>query len=441
MEELYQLFRNASGVCIDTRKLEPGQLFFALRGPNFDANQFVQKALDMGAHAAVADDPVVAENNPRIFLVSDVLKSMQKLANYHRKNYKGPVLALTGSNGKTTTKELISAVLRQKFKVHATIGNYNNLIGLPYTILSMKDDTEFLLLEMGANAPGEIAELCRIAEPDLGLITNIGKAHLEGFGSIEGVVRAKCELYDHLASINGTAFVNLAEKHLEENSRNIQNRIFYSSEQENYGHSLVVKSALLSHYPVLEIKFSLGEGKTEQIVKSRLTGTYNYPNIATAIATGAYFAIDPQKIASGISAYEPKNNRSEVVKKDSNTVFLDAYNANPSSMKASVSYFLEHFPPPRFLILGDMLELGADSDREHQWLIDELLLKRDQFSHLWLVGEEFSRIKTTAFIRHFRTVEEAKDAFEKLGFENYSLMLKGSRGIGLERFVNPLKRV
>ncbi len=437
MKELYQTFLNSKGVCIDSRKIRKGEIFFAIKGPNFDANRFAVKAIENGALAAVVDNPKIAGNHPDFFVVADALKTMQQLANHHRKKFEGSVFALTGSNGKTTTKELIKSVLCQKYKVHATGGNYNNLIGLPYTILNSKAGTELMVLEMGANAPGEIAQLCQISEPDIGMITNIGKAHLEGFGTLEGVIRAKSELYDKLAEREGTALVNLAEKYLEANSTKVPNRVFYSSsEQQKNDRELIVQAKLMAHYPEMKVRFKLRDSNQSTEINCQLTGRYNFPNIVSAIATGAFYGLSQEEIAAGIAAFKPFTNRSEIINFRTNSVFLDAYNANPSSMRASIDHFLENFPNPRILILGDMLELGKDSMEEHRQLVRDLQEKNDEYEQLWLVGQEFGKLNVDAPILHFPSAEKVSEELKKQGLENHSILLKGSRGIGLERVID-----
>ena len=437
MKKLYQTFLNCKGVCIDSRKIREGEIFFAIKGPNFDANKFAGKAMENGALAAVVDNPKIAGNHPDFFFVTDALKTMQQLANHHRKNFEGSVFALTGSNGKTTTKELIKSVLNQKYRVHATGGNYNNLIGLPFTILNSKAKTELMVLEMGANAPGEIAQLCQIAEPDVGMITNIGKAHLEGFGTLDGVVRAKSELYDSLAEREGTALVNLAEKHLEVNSKKVKNREFYSSNGlVKNGRELIVQAELMSHYPEISLRFKLRKFTHFTEVNCQLTGRYNFPNVVSAIATAAYYGLSQEEIAEGIKTFKPFTNRSEIITFRSNSVFLDAYNANPSSMRASIDHFLENFPGPRILILGDMLELGTDSMKEHRQLVSDLEEKNDNYEQLWLVGKEFGKLDVNAPIRHFPSAEKVAEELKKQEIRNHSILLKGSRGIGLEKIID-----
>ncbi len=293
-----------------------------------------------------------------------------------------------------------------------------------------------MVLEMGANAPGEIAQLCQIAEPDAGMITNIGKAHLEGFGTLEGVINAKSELYHSLAEREGIALVNLAEKYLEVNSKKVKKRVFYSSnEPKTNGRELIAQAELMAHYPKIKLRFKLIKSSYYTEVSCQLTGRYNFPNIVSAIATGAFYGLSQEEIAAGISAFKPFTNRSEIINFRTNTVFLDAYNANPSSMRASIDHFLENFSNPRILILGDMLELGTDSMEEHRQLVRDLQDKKAEYEQLWLVGKEFGKLDVEAPTRHFPSAEKVAEELETQSIRNHSILLKGSRGIGLERIV------
>nr|MBS0037501.1 UDP-N-acetylmuramoyl-tripeptide--D-alanyl-D-alanine ligase [Saprospiraceae bacterium] len=434
MRNLYRKFKDSAGVCIDTRKLREGEMFFALKGPNFNANEFALPALKNHASYAVVDDPALKNTHPGIILVDDVLKSMQQLALYHRRQFKGHLLALTGSNGKTTTKELLHAVLKNKFNTHATVGNYNNLIGLPFTILNCPEECEFLILEMGANTTGEIKQLCEIAEPNYGMITNIGKAHIEGFKSIEGVKKAKGELYDFLAKSQGIAFVNLNEPFLQNLSKSIEKRIFYSTLESGDSEDVITRTRLIKKHPFLSVEY---QNKHEKWipVQSKLPGAYNYHNIAAAIVVGKYFDLSDGEIQNGIEGYSPVNNRSQWMKKDDNQFFMDAYNANPSSLRASVFDFLENCPNPKILILGDMLELGESSLKEHRQIVDELLSQKDNYEQLWLVGSEFGKLRPEKDVLFFETSTEAKVHLQNLKLKNHYLFIKGSRGILLEKII------
>lgn len=434
MEKIYQYYLKCNGISIDSRKIEPGNMFFALKGPNFNANQFALQAIEKGAIYAVVDDAKIAKKHPQLIQTDDVLITLQKLANYHRIHFKGVVFALTGSNGKTTTKELIASVMSQQFKTHYTPGNYNNLIGLPFTILNMPEQTEFLILEMGANGPGEIEKLCAIAKPDSGLITNIGKAHLEGFGSIEGVKKAKSELYNSLKSDDGTTFVNLDEKFLDELSSPITKKIFYGSRSDGKVSKLNLKACLLAHYPTLKISFTW-ENNTTQYVDSNLPGSYNYANIITAIAVGKFYGLSDALVIKGIQSYTPKNNRSQWEQIGTNRFFMDAYNANPSSMRASLFSFLENCSELPILILGDMREVGDYSLYEHQILIDELYQKSKKIKELWLVGEEFQKINIKGKTKRFLNSDEAKKYFKHQNYSGEVFFMKGSRGIALEKII------
>ncbi len=434
MEKLYHYYLKCSGISIDSRKIEQGNMFFALKGPNFDANQFAVQAIEKGATYAVVDDAEIAKSHPQLILTEDVLTTLQNLASYHRTQFKGIVFALTGSNGKTTTKELIASVISQQFKTHYTSGNYNNLIGLPFTILNMPEGTEFLILEMGANGPGEIAELCKIAQADSGLITNIGKAHLEGFGSIEGVKKAKSELYDSLKENDGTVFVNLDEKFLEELSESIPKKIFYGSTSNKKVTKLNLSTSLEAHFPTLKLSYNWGDNATQHVA-SNLPGGYNYANIITAIAVGKFYGLSDAQVIRGIASYTPKNNRSQWEQIGTNRFFMDAYNANPSSMRASLFSFLENCSNLPILILGDMREVGDYSLHEHQSLIDELYKSPNQFKELWLVGDEFQKIKIKGETKRFLNSDEAAKYYQQQNYANEVFFLKGSRGIALEKII------
>ena len=435
MEKLYQYYLKCSGISIDSRKIEQGNMFFALKGPNFDANKFALQALEKGATYAVVDDAEIKKCHPQLILTDDVLTTLQKLANYHRTQFKGTVFALTGSNGKTTTKELITSVISQQFKTHYTPGNYNNLIGLPFTILNMPEGTEFLILEMGANGPGEIAELCKIAQANSGLITNIGKAHLEGFGSIEGVKKAKSELYVSLKENNGTVFVNLDEKFLEELSNSISKKIFYGSTSNQKVTKLNLRASLQTHYPSLKLSYSWENNATQHVV-SNLPGGYNYANIISAITIGKFYGLSDEQVIRGIESYTPKNNRSQWEQIGTNHFFMDAYNANPSSMRASLFSFLENYSDLPIIILGDMREVGDSSLHEHQSLIDELYQSPNKFKELWLVGDEFQKIKIKGKTKRFLNSDEALNYFKQQKYSKEVFFLKGSRGIALEKIID-----
>lgn len=407
-------------------------MFFALKGPNFDGNQFALNALQKGAKYAVVDDFKLHGRSEHLFFVEDTEVALQRLAEIHRDNFLHPVLALTGSNGKTTSKELIAAVLAKKYNVHATKGNFNNLIGLPHTILNMPQGTNFLVLEMGANAQGEIAALCEIGNPEYGLITNIGKAHLEGFGGIEGVVKGKGELFDFLSKENGTAFVNIGLEYLKDMSRDIPKRVVYSSDFNSPSIGENVGVRLIRTKPVIELQIVLPDGDLIPII-TKISGSYNFHNIITALTVGNYFQVPPARMASAIADFTPHSNRSQLMEISGNTIFLDAYNANPTSMRVSVTDFLENYSRPSVLILGDMLEVGDESEKEHRELVEYLLVDHSKFDELWLVGSEFGKLEIkNPKLLYFSSSSFAKDFFVNRNLEGYHIFVKGSRGIKLE---------
>ncbi|MBQ2727823.1 MAG: UDP-N-acetylmuramoyl-tripeptide--D-alanyl-D-alanine ligase [Alistipes sp.] len=407
MSKLYDLFQAHPIISTDTRRITPGSLFFALRGTSFDGNRFAADALAKGAVAAVVDDPTVATDE-RYVVVEDVLTALQELAREHRRTLQIPILAIAGSNGKTTTKELVSRVLAQKYHIYATRGNLNNHIGVPLTLLAMTTETEFGIVEMGASACEEIARLCEIAEPDFGLLTNVGRAHLEGFGGVEGVRRGKGELYDYLASTGGTAFVRQDDAMLK---------------------------AMAEERPTLTVihyAAQLAEG-----IEHHLEGDFNRYNVAAAVAVGAYFSIPLTAIGHAIASYQPDNNRSQRMQTERNTLIVDCYNANPTSMQASIRNFLNEplgAHKRRILILGDMRELGAWAEEEHRAILDEVT---DTAAEVWLVGEEFTRAATTA-----RTPMVCFDRCDALCQWLHDtpptealILIKGSHSIGLERTI------
>lgn len=418
MSSLYELFREHPHISTDTRRIEPGSIFFALHGANFDGNRFVAEALDKGAAAAVADHPEAlgaASGDSRVRLVGDTLEALQELARTHRRMLGIPILAISGSSGKTTTKELVSRVLAERYTVYATHGNLNNHIGVPLTLLSMTRETTFGIVEMGASACGELARLCAIAEPDYGLLTNIGRAHLEGFGGPEGVRRGKGEVFDFLAAHGGTAFVREDDPTL------------CDMATERPGLKAVYYSA------------SIAEG-----IESRLEGDYNRFNIAAAVAVGFYFDVGGAAIRRAVMSYEPDNYRSQRIETPRNTVIADCYNANPLSMRAAVENLLREplgSRSRRVLILGDMLELGAWSESEHAAIVE--LAAQHPDAQTLLVGKEFARVlqARSEVPRHlmvFATREELLGRLEAAPVEGALVLVKGSRGIGLEKALEKL---
>jgi UDP-N-acetylmuramoyl-tripeptide--D-alanyl-D-alanine ligase len=423
---LYNIYLEHSIICTDTRKIQPGCIFFALKGPNFNGNAFAHKALQDGAAFAIIDEAAFAVNE-RCVLVNDVLTTLQELATYHRQQLKIPVIAIVGSNGKTTTKELITSVLQTEKNVLATPGNFNNHIGLPLTLLMLKPSHEIAIIEMGANHVGENALLCEIAQPTHGLITNNGKDHLEGFGSIEGVAQSNSELYYYLLKNDGLAFVNAHDEWLMRMAGRLTKKITYSGNDEDKKSIADVMGN--AHQLRPEIKFSF----EDVTIKSSLSGDYNFDNIMAAVAIGKSFGIDSKNIKKGIESYEPKNNRSQVINKKHNTIYLDAYNANPSSMEASLRNFAAMNLPNSMAILGDMFELGKYADEEHRNMIK--LCTSLHLEKVLFVGENFYKCGEGDFDFVKTTVEAAKFIREK-NLTGHHIFLKGSRGIKLETLLD-----
>jgi UDP-N-acetylmuramoyl-tripeptide--D-alanyl-D-alanine ligase len=421
IEGLYAEYLKHPTVSTDTRNLISNSIFFALKGDRFNANAFAAYALKQGCVLAVVDDPNVAVDH-RYILVDDVTKCLQNLAAHHRKQLNIPVIGITGSNGKTTTKELINAVLSTQFKTHATQGNFNNHIGVPLTILSTPKSTEILIVEMGANHPGEIADLCKIAQPNFGIITGLGLAHLEGFGSFENIVKTKTALYRSVKKNRGLVFVN-----------NQINELMTCSEQQKrltYGN----KQADFTGYLNDDDFFACLNYKST-IIRTQLIGEYNFGNILAACAIGDYFKISIENIKHGLEQYTPTNNRSQLVNTDKNKLILDAYNANPTSMAAALESFAKLRVNKKFFVLGDMLELGNDSLIEHQRIFT--LLQKLNLQEGIFVGKIFQSL---AFqnIMSFENVDEARGFLSKQKFNDYTILIKGSRGIHLETIIDVL---
>jgi len=418
----FELFYETTGVCTDTRKIEKDCLFICLKGENFNGNTFAQQAIEQGAKYVVVDEAAFATSE-RIFLVKNSLEYLQQLANYHRKKFKIPVIGITGSNGKTSTKELINAVLSEKFKVLATIGNLNNHIGVPITLLRMNQEHEIAIIEMGANKFGDIAELCAIAEPNYGIITNIGKAHLEGFIDFQGVLKTKKEMYDAVSANNGVVIYNFDDEILQNNvPTNI--RLLSYGQHKNAG----ISGELTALTPFIEMKWTT-EGYTSPLLTMNMVGKYNFYNYMAAIAFGIEFGLEPSQINAGLTNYSPTNNRSQVKKSKKNTLILDCYNANPSSMKSALESFALIENKQKMFIIGDMLELGDQSEKEHQAIADlaaQLSLKG--FS----VGPRFKALQTNAFTQQFENTKDVQDFVTDNEITNHLILLKGSRGIGLE---------
>lgn len=420
MKNLYIKFLECSAVSTDTRKIEQNSIFFALKGDNFDANSFTKEALEKGAKYVVIDNPKYHIKEKTI-LVDNVLITLQELANYHRRILKTPIVGLTGSNGKTTTKELINAVLSTKFNTVATIGNLNNHIGVPLTLLRFNEETEIGIVEMGANHQKEIEFLCQIAEPNFGYITNFGKAHLEGFGGVEGIIKGKSELYNYLKENNQIAIVNLDDSLQEKKTENIKRFTFSNT---NINTNVYIKS--IEANPMVKVEFN------NTNISSNLIGTYNANNINAAITIAKYFKIEDSIIKSAIENYIPTNNRSQLIDKNSNKIILDAYNANPSSMAAAITNFIQIDKPSKVVILGDMFELGHESLTEHRSIIN--LLKNEENITSHFVGKDFYSNKENYSHIHFhQNFEELSNYLKENNLKNSFLLIKGSRGMALER--------
>ncbi len=425
IDELYRIYRQHPAVQTDTRKLKPNDIFFALKGPNFNGNTYAEKALELGAAFAVVDEEAYYTQPDRMMLVPDALHTLQQLAHWHRMQLNIPILAITGTNGKTTTKELVSAVLASHWKTVATVGNLNNHIGVPLTLLSILPGTEVAVIEMGANHQHEIEAYCRIARPTHGIITNIGKAHLEGFGSEEGVRKAKGELYDFLRDHDGTVFLCNSYPYLLEMSKGIPEVITYGEEDADITGTPLAESALLG------VQLTGEDADTIGTLQTHLTGAYNFPNVMAAVTVGIYFDVPAEKIKAAVEGYVPSNNRSQVIQQGSNTIIMDAYNANPSSMRAAIENFSGINAAKKVLLLGAMMELGADSVKEHQALAD--LLQRTHWHAVVLVGGDFSKIQHPYL--YLENAAEAAQWLQQQQFTDTYLLIKGSRSIGMEKVI------
>ncbi len=420
--EIHQLFLKGTGICTDTRKIKKNTIFFALKGDNFDGNEYAQQAIENGASYAIIDDKefLISE---KYILVDDSLKTLQDLATYHRKYLKIPIIALTGSNGKTTTKELINCVLASTYKTTATAGNLNNHIGVPLTLLSMNKSTEIGIVEMGANHKKEIEFLCNITYPDFGYITNIGKAHIEGFGGLEGVLQGKTELYQHLKKHKKLIFLNVEDSKLCNAAKGIKTFTFSQILKSDVGIHLETANPMVSVWY---------EG---MLITTKLIGTYNFTNIAAAIAIGNYFKISPTNIKNAIESYIPSNNRSQIIKKQGITIILDAYNANPSSMSAAIDNFQQLEYNYKTAFLGDMFELGDTAPQEHQKTVNQIT--NTSCNMIYLIGENFFNTKTenSKRIRKYQSFEDFKEnqSFDQI---KGAVLIKGSRGMQLERLLD-----
>lgn len=427
LQNVYKEFLVSKGASTDTRELKPGMAFFALRGEKFNGNDFVRDALDKGALFAISDDPALAGED-KVFQVDSVLEALQELASFHRKAHPWPMIAITGSNGKTTTKEILVKVLDQKYRVSFTPGNLNNHIGMPLAMLNMPAGSQMVVVEMGANHQGEIAHLCSIADPDYGIITNIGKAHLEGFGGLAGVIAAKTELYNHIRKKGGKVFVNADNPLLMELSDGID-RVTYST-----GGNADYPTFLDREEPTVKVRAAYGAMEFD--VVSNLYGSYNHENIAAAVCMGLYFDVRPEDIGEAVKQYRPENMRSQLLFTKHNKIYLDAYNANPTSMMNAVSFFAGLNEQPKMLILGDMLELGHSTVQEHREIIGKV--RQLKFDIVILAGKNFMKAGSGDDLHVFPDAESARLWLRQRSFEGYSILVKGSRGIGIEKVLDEL---
>lgn len=427
---LYQIFLNCQTVTTDSRNCPKGSLFIALKGESFNGNIFAEQALKDGCSYAVIDEPEYATaGDERYILVNDCLQTLQHLGNYHRRRLATPIIGITGTNGKTTTKELISAVLSQSHRVLYTEGNLNNHIGVPTTLLRLKAEHDIAVVEMGANHVGEIKTLSEIVEPDYGIITNVGKAHLEGFGSFEGVIKTKGELYDFLRKKEGsTIFIHHDNPYLMNIAWGL-NQVAYGNED-----GLYINGRIIGNSPYLTFEWKFGKEGTYNQVQTQLIGEYNFPNALAAVTIGHFFGVESQKINEALKTYTPQNNRSQLKQTENNTLIIDAYNANPTSMLAALKNFHSMNMPNKMLILGDMRELGAESLTEHQKTVD--YIKESGFEKVWLVGDQFAA--TQHSFRNFKDVQELIMELQTNKPKDATVLIKGSNGIKLNSIIDYL---
>lgn len=425
IETIYEIFLKSSGICTDTRNIKTGNLFLALKGPNFNANKFTPMAIENGAIAAIIDDQEF-EIPGKTVLVKDGLTTLQDLARHHRHQLKIPIIGITGSNGKTTTKELMHAALSTTYRTFATQGNLNNHIGVPLSVLSIENNHEIAVIEMGANHVGEIAELCTICLPTHGLITNIGKAHIGLFGGIEGIIRGKSELYDHLIKNKGVIFVNQNQEILMNMSKRMQNPIFYP------GADSYCPVQMQEADPLVKVKLEDG-----QLITTQLVGKYNFDNIATALCIGKYFNVKIENAKEAIKHYQPSNNRSQIIKKGSNTIILDAYNANPSSMEKAIENLAQSKAENKIAIVGDMFELGDDTKKEHLAIGE--LLKTNGIDKVFFCGE-FMKYGHQAYGNGFYAKDKSEliELIKNNVHSDATILIKASRGMALEDVVEYL---
>lgn len=423
--DLYDLFIHNPQITTDSRNCPKGSIFFALKGDKFDGNQYAGKALASGCVYAVIDNPdyYIGE---RTILVDNVLKTLQQLAHHHRKVLGLPIIGITGTNGKTTTKELLAAVLSTKFNLLYTEGNFNNHIGVPLTLLRLTHDHEMAVIEMGASHPGDIKELVDIVHPNYGIITNVGRAHLEGFGSFEGVIRTKGELYDYIRRSKGKIFIKKENEYLQSIAKGIE-QITYGN-----GDNAFASGQVVSCDPFLVFNWKQ-QGKLHT-VETHIIGSYNLDNVLAAVAVGRFFKIPAERISRAIAAYEPTNNRSQFKKTDNNELIIDAYNANPSSMKVALDNFITMPVQPKAIILGDMRELGPTSDELHAEVVAQI--KKGQFDKVFLCGEHFSKVGKE--FSPFATTEAMVEELRKQPLKGYHILIKGSHSMGLEKLADIL---
>jgi UDP-N-acetylmuramoyl-tripeptide--D-alanyl-D-alanine ligase len=425
IDPLYQHYRVSGRVSTDTREITPGSVFFALRGPRFNANAFAEEAIEKGAHYAVIDDPAYAKDD-RYIVVADTLATLQMLARHHRHQLNIPVIGLTGSNGKTTTKELLQAVLSTRFRTLSTPGNLNNHIGVPLTVLSIDTSVEVAVIEMGANHIGEIAALCAIADPTFGLITNIGRAHIGTFGGAENILRAKSELYQYLIEHSGTVFINSQNPVLSTMAKRFQHPVFYPAPGDFYSCRFVDAD------PYVSLVAENGE-----TIATHLTGTYNSENIAAALCVGKYFGVEARLANAAVARYTPGNMRSQILLKDTNRIILDAYNANPSSMEAAIDNLAKMNAVSKVAILGDMYELGEETEAEHRKVGS--MLKQKGIAEVFLCGPHMlAALETCPYAVHTATRDELEQRLRQTPVRNATILVKASRGMGLEKIVDVL---
>ncbi len=421
IKDLHNHFLKSTGICTDTRNITEGCLFFALKGENFNGNKFADEALKNGAYKVVIDEITYHKNTGKTILCANTLRMLQKVASYHREYLNLPIIAITGSNGKTTTKELINAVLTQKFKSIATKGNLNNHIGVPLTLLSMDSETEIGIVELGANHFKEIEKLCEIVQPNYGYISNFGLAHLEGFGSIQGVIKAKTELYKYLKENNKTVFLNANDPDQVLYSKSLSKVSFGNEDQDCHIQLVEASNTLIIRFDNIEFN-------------TNLIGVYNFHNIAAAICMGVYFGVPSKKIKAAIEGYVPTNNRSQLIKKNNSKIILDAYNANPTSMMAALESFEQLTGNDKVLFLGDMFELGHDAKKEHQKIVN--YLEEKQLGAVYLIGINFFNTnKKAKHIQVFDSFEKLKENIAETSFNGKTILIKASRGMALERIL------